>query len=203
MKQMKLLGLVAVALTAGMAFAAASASSTVLYKEATPLGKGLSISWSLAGTTILTTTSGTVLEECTGGGMTGVTSTAGGEKESVKGVFEKTGVTWSGCTKTTDTLEGGTFEIRWITGTKNGTVIGSGLKVTIAMAAELGSTCSYTLGTGKDLGELVGVISGDANLGINAVINGAEGNNFLCPSDTKWVASYVVTSPTPLHVTQK
>ncbi|HEX5594125.1 MAG TPA: hypothetical protein VFX35_12355 [Solirubrobacterales bacterium] len=197
MKHLKMLGLAAMAIASVMAFSAASASATELYSGATTLPSGTTLTSSLSGTASLTTTSGTVLDTCTGGGVTGKTTTAGGgEKVNVVGSVEKAGVTWSGCTKTTDTLEGGTLEIAWKEG-KNGTVTGKGFKVTVEMVAEFGGTCSYTLGTvGTNLGELKGVTGEKehATLAINAIVNGASGNSFLCPADTKWVANYTVTS---------
>ncbi|HEX5593509.1 MAG TPA: hypothetical protein VFX35_09185 [Solirubrobacterales bacterium] len=202
MKHVKMLGLAAMAIAALFAFAAASASATELYNGATTVKSGTALTSSLTGTASLTTTGGTVLDTCTGGGVSGkTTSNGGGAGVNVTGSVEKTGVTWSGCTKTTDTLEGGTLEVAFKEGL-NGTVTGKGFKVTVVVSEEFGGTCSYTLGTtGTSLGTLVGSTTTNATLSINAVVTGASGNSFLCPSDTKWVANYKVTSPSPLHVT--
>jgi len=201
MKHLKMLGLAAMALAALFAFTAASASATELYNGATTLKSGTTISASLSDTASLTTTGGTVLDTCTGGGVTGKTTNTGGAGVAVTGSVEKSGVTWTGCTKTTDTLEGGTQEWFFTSGTE-ATVVGKGFKVTVEMVAEFGGTCSYTLGTGgTTLGTLKGSTTSNATLAVNAVVNGASGNSFLCPSDTKWVANYKVTTPSTLHAT--
>ncbi|HEX5594127.1 MAG TPA: hypothetical protein VFX35_12365 [Solirubrobacterales bacterium] len=201
MKHVKIPALVGMAIAALMALAAAPASATEIYSGATTLKSGTAISASLSGTASLTTTGGTALDTCTGGGVTGITTNDGGASGvSVAGTVEKSYVTWTGCTKKTQTLEGGTLEINWKEGL-NGTVTGKGFKVTVEMIAEFGGTCSYTLGAGKGLGTLVGSTTSNATLAINAVVTGASGNSFLCPEDTKWVANYKVTSPSPLHAT--
>jgi hypothetical protein len=201
MKHLKRFGLASMAVTAVMALAAVSASATELYSGATTRGGGTTIEMSLSGTSSTTTTGGTVFMTCTGGGLKGTISKAGGAGVNVVATVAKSDLTWSGCTKTTDTVEGGTLEIAWTSGA-SGTVTGKGFRVTWVTSAEFGGTCGYTLGsTAKTLGELKGVASGDATLAINGVVNGAEGNSFLCPSDLKWVANYTFTSPTPLHVT--
>jgi hypothetical protein len=202
MKHLKMLGLAAVALAAMMAYTAASASATELYSGATTQGVGTKIVSSLSGTASLTTTGGTVLDTCTGGTVTGEITAAGSATSTTIGTVATSGVTWSGCTKTTDTLEGGELEIHWIAGTHNGTVTGKKFKVTVVVSESFGGTCSYTLGTSTHLGTLIGTTTApsQATLAINAVVNGAAGNSFLCPSDTKWVANYTVTSPVPLAV---
>jgi len=118
----------------------------------------------------------------------------------VTGSVEKSGVTWSGCTKTTDTLEGGTSEVAYTSGL-NGTGTSKGFKITVEMVAEFGGTCSYTAGTGISGSTLVGSTTGNATLAINGVVNGASGNSFLCPADVKWVANYKITTPSTLHAT--
>jgi hypothetical protein len=201
MKHLKMLGLAAMAIAALSAFTAASASATELYNGATTLKSGTTISASLAETAQLTTTGGTVLDTCASGSITGVTTNTGAAGVAVVGSVKAEDLKWTNCTKTTDTLEGGTLEIAYTSGL-NGTVTGKGFKVTVVMSAEFGGTCSYTVGTGgTTLGTLVGSTTGNATLAINAVVNGASGNSFLCPSDTKWVAKYAVTSPSPLHAT--
>ena len=53
-----------------------------------------------------------------------------------------------------------------------------------------------------DLGTLVGSTTGDATLAISTEVPKIEGG-FLCPNPSRWTANYTVTSPTPLHVTEK
>jgi hypothetical protein len=200
MKHLKMLGLAAMAIAALSAFSVASASATELYSGATTLGH-TTITGSLTkGTSAeLKTTGGTLLDTCTGSDIT-ITATPGGGT-GVPVVGHVTNLQWTGCTKTTDTLELGTLEVAYTSGL-NGTLSGKGFKVTVAMSAEFGGTCSYTLGTGgTTVGEAKGSTTGPATLVINATVNGASGNSFLCPSDTKWIANYTATSPSPLHVT--
>jgi hypothetical protein len=201
MKHSKMLSLAVMAVAAVTAFAATSASATELYSGATTQKSGTAIESSLSGTDSLTTTGGTVLDTCTGGTFSGKTTNNGGAGVNITFSVAKTGLTWSGCTKTTDTLEGGTLEIAWTSGT-NGTVTGKGFKTTIVVSEEFGGTCSYTLGIGgTHLGTLLGGLSTGATFSFNAVINGDASNSFLCPADVKWVANYIVTSPKPLHAT--
>jgi hypothetical protein len=202
MKSTTIFGIVIMAITVTMTMTP-SAPASEIYSGSTTLVKGTNIVSSLSGTSTLSTTGGTVLDTCTGGTVSGATANAGGATETVRGTIAASGLTWSGCTKTTDTLEGCELEIHWISGTINGTVTGKGCKVTVEMVAEFGGTCSYTLGSSmRHLGTLAGSLKGDATLAANTVVNGAVGNSFLCPADTKWVASYTVTSPTPVHVTE-
>jgi len=205
MKHLKVFALTAMVAALTTAFGASSAAATVLSSTGGNLPAGTSFNWTLGGTTSFTTTSGTIIGTCTGGSLAGKTTSAGGEGSSVTGIVEKTGMSWLGCTKTTDTLEGGTLEVSYTSGV-NGTVVARGFKWTWAMVAEFGGTCSFTFGTGgTTLGTLVGSNSSttDATLAVNAIVNGAAGNSFLCPSHLKMVANYTVTAPTPLMVTLK
>jgi hypothetical protein len=195
MKHLKMFGLAAMAAMALLGLVAASASATALYSGATKLGAGTEIKSSLTGTATLTTTEGTVLDTCAGGEVNGKTSNAGGAAETVKGKVEKTGVTWSSCTFTTDTLEGGELEIHW-TSLLKGLLKGIRFKVTINTG--IFGSCVFTLGTGTTLGELTGSTTTNAVMDINAVATRESG---LCPSTAKWVGTYKVTSPSPLHVT--
>jgi hypothetical protein len=180
-----------------------AASATEMYSGATTLGAGTTVQLSLTGTASFTTTGGTVLDTCTGGGITGKTSNSGGAGVPVSGSIAASGLTFSGCTKTTDTLEGCGFEWEHISGTLNWTVWWKGCKVTIEMVSEFGGTCSYTAGSRTHLGTFKGVtVAGVlATWAIRAALIAAAGNSFLCPSDVLWVANYSATSPKPLHAT--
>lgn len=203
MKYVKMLGLAAIAATALMAFVASSASATTLYSGTTKLPKGTEIVASLAkgGTYTLTATNGESLDTCTAGTVSGKTN-----QESATEITGEAAVSWgeSGteCAKTTDTLKGGTIGITWIKGTINGTVKSYGAEVTVG--GIFGVSCVYgTEATGTDLGELKGVTGEkeDATLAINTPVLLKSGG-FLCPPSAIWKANYVVTSPTPLHVTE-
>jgi hypothetical protein len=197
MKHVKIFGLAAVAAMALMAFIGAStASATALYSGATKLGAGTEIQATLTGTSTLTTTENVVLDTCTGGEVKGTTSNAGGAAETVKGTVATSGLTWTGCTEPTVTLAGGSLEIHHIAGTSNGTLTGSGFEVTISTTV-FGS-CIFTLTAGTHLGTLTGSTTSNAVMNINAVAARKSG---LCPSTAKWVGTYKVTKPVPLHVT--
>jgi hypothetical protein len=206
MKYLKILGLAAVAAMALMAFAG-SASATKLYSGASPLGAGTEIKSSLASGTsaTLTDTEGHTLDTCTGSTITGKTANAGSATETVKGTIAASALTWSGCTVATSTTEGGELEIHWRTeqeetegiASKNGTLTGKGFKVSINTV--LFGNCVYTAGAGTDLGTLTGSTTGSATMDINAVVSKSSG---ICNSTAKWVGTYTVTSPSPLHVTQ-
>ncbi|HEX5594126.1 MAG TPA: hypothetical protein VFX35_12360 [Solirubrobacterales bacterium] len=195
-----MLGLAVLTIAAVAAFSTASASATELYNGATTLKSGTAIQMSLSGTFSTTTTGGTVLDTCTGGGFSGTTSNVGGTGINVIDSVAVAGMTLTGCTKTTDNLEGGTLEIAWTSGS-SGSVTGKGFKVTQEWTAEFGGTCAYGFSSGVKLGEIKGSTTADATLAVNAVVNGAAGNSFICPADVKWVANDTYTSPTPLHVT--
>ena len=200
MKFMKMLGLAAMAAMALMAFVASSASATELTSPAgTMVPTGTTIEATLkSGTTALLTNTeeNLTLDTCTGSDVTGVTSNTGGATETVKGSLEPKNVLWTNCTHPTTTIKGGTLEIHVIGTGPNGTLTASGIEVEIK---ETGiGTCIYTAGTGVDLGTLTG--GEPAIMDINAVVNKAPGSAFLCPSDGRWVATYVVTKPNPLFV---
>jgi hypothetical protein len=218
MKYLKMLGLAAVAAMALMAFVGAgTASATVLCK--TQLTTGCAASgWDYpAGTTIdatlksptstatLETTGGTTLDTCTGSTVHGKTETTGSSTTTVSGKLtselnaegDPKGLTWSGCTVPTTTLAAGSLEIHWISGTDNGTLTASGAEVTVNTG--FFGACVYGTGTGKDLGTLLG--GSPATLAISTNVTLTKNESGLCPSETKWTATYEVTTPKPLFVT--
>ena len=210
MKYVKMLGLAAVAAMALMAFiGASSASATVLCSESgkttncASSGKdyaaATTISASLdSGTSaVLKTTGGLIENTCTTSTVEGPTANTGGATETVRGTVEAAKLTFSNCSNTTDVTEGGELEIHWISGTDNGTLTAKNFAVTQILA---GITCTYTAGTGTDLGTVTG--GSPATLDVNAVVNKSAGG-FACPSTAVWVANYTVTSPSPLYVSEK
>lgn len=199
MKHLKIL-VVAVAALAMLAFiGAGSASATELYETTKTLGVNTEIAATQAGSGILETTSGTVLDTCTGSTFKGKVTNAGGSGKPVTG--DITQLSWTGCTNHTTTIVLGNMEIKWTgAGTVNGTVIAKESKVTVA--GIFGVSCTYIAGTGTTLGTLVGnTAGGNATISINAIVNGDPLNSGLCPTDTRWTSSYVVTVPGELHVT--
>jgi hypothetical protein len=196
MKYVKMLGLAAIAAMALMAFLASSASATTLYSGTTKLPKGTKIESSLKSGTeaTLTSTSGEPLDVCKESTVSGKT-----EQETASEITGKATVTWGTCEKETNTLNGGTLGITYTGSGLNGTVKSFGAEVTIG--GLFGVSCVYgTSATGTTLGTLVGSTTGDATLSINTPVERKSGG-FLCPASGNWVASYTVTSPSPLHVT--
>lgn len=209
MRFIKMLGLAAAAAMALMGFlGAGTASATTLCKTVPDASGNCEAAWhypvgtqihaTLEGSAILEDTSGNVLDTCTESTILAHTTTTGGATETVKGQI--TALSWGSgttpCTATTDTVAGalGTLEVHAETPHGNGTLTGAGSKVAVTL---FGVTCTYGTGIGTDLGTVTG--GNPATIDVNAVISKQEGG-FLCPSTTKWTASYVVTSPTPLYV---
>ena len=135
---------------------------------------------------------------CTEGKTKGKTSNAGSSSETVKGNFEAW--TWGGCSTTVDALSLGSLEVHWIAGTNNATLTGSGSTWTYDI---FGVSCAYGTGTGTDLGTLTGsaTSTSKATIDVATVISKQQGG-FLCPSDVRWTASYVITEPVPLYVSE-
>jgi hypothetical protein len=197
MKNLKIMGLAVVAAMAFMALVGAStASATALYNGATKLAVGSELSASLkTGTSAnLTTTEGTVLNTCTGSSLSGKVTNAGGAAATVVGSVEAKNLTWSGCSNTVATLGGGELEVHYTSGL-NGTLTAKGFKVTVD--GPFGS-CVFTAGAATNMGTLTGSTTGNATMDVNAVVTRESG---LCPSSARWVATYTVTKPSPLHVT--
>ena len=217
MKYLKMLGLAAVAAMALMAVGAGTASATVLCT--TTDTANCTMSYGLDTVLHASLKSGTSarlwadpkgenpLVTCTGSTVRGAIKNAGGSSSTVNGPLttmlnadsRHTGLTWSNCSNTTDTLttEGGIgwLEIHHIAGTHNGTVTSTGTDVTVLI---FGVTCIYGSGNGLDLGTMTG--GEEPVLSINATVPKVAGG-FLCPEKAIWEAEYVVTEPHALFVT--
>jgi hypothetical protein len=193
MKQLKLLGLVGLAVIPILLFAGAGTSSaTVLCKTtATPCEssyeKEATINASLSGTAVLTNTEGVIMDSCSSGSAEVVVTSAGGEALQAAG--KVTSLTWGGCSTTTHTIEKGNLSIQHIAGTDNGTVVGTGFNIAVTYK---GLSCHYGLGGGVDLG----VLRGRENpiLEIAAVVSKVEGS-VECPADAFWYANYKLSEP--------
>ena len=213
MKYVKMLGLAAVAAMVLMAFlGASSASATVLCKTPNTTTDCKESAWhyptntvidsSLEETASLETTGGTVLDTCKGGTVKGKTTNTGSSTETVDGFIEQ--LTWSECTKTTNSLhnanpatEGtfGTLEIHWISNTDNGTVTGKNTRVTINT---IFGSCTYgTEAGGNHIGTLTAGSMG--TLHIEATIPLISGGG-LCPPSGRWTGSYTITEPEPIYI---
>jgi hypothetical protein len=193
MKLTKILGVVAVAALALMAFAS-TASATKLELNGLPeTAKDVTIKASLkSGTSaLLTDTAGFFANTCTASAVEGndSTQTSG---TTVSGPI--TGLAFTSCKEEPVTVDtNGSLSVENIAGTTNGTVRSIGALVTVPSPFGL-LKCATAAAPGTDIGTLTGVASGNATMDISASLN--------CGSITaKWTGTYTVTSPTGLGVT--
>ena len=189
MKLSKILGVVAVAAMALMAFAG-TASATTLEVGGVAKNSSVAIEATLKeSSALLADTAGFTANTCTASTVKGSTSspftgtTVGGPISTLS---------WSSCTEGNPTVDAaGTVSVERIGGTTNGTVRSSGAKVTIpSFFGNLTCTTSNT-----DIGTLTGVSSGAAKFDINAVLS------CTVIGTAKWTGTYTVTSPAGLGVT--
>jgi hypothetical protein len=191
MNRSKMLSLMTLTVLAVMASGAASASATTLVIGGTKQTGAVTIEATLkSGTsTFLRDEFGTATDTCTTSTIKGTTSTFTGT--TVSGALSS--FTLSNCTHTTTVLAGGSLSVEQIAGTTNGTVSSKNTEVT-AFSTFFGASAVCSTGSGRDLGTLTGVTSGNATIDINATINcGILGNSSL-------TATYLVTSPLGLNV---
>jgi hypothetical protein len=216
MKNLKLLGAVAVVGTGLMALVGAGCvSATVLCKEpgvgggANPTGtvcpanqaypSKTSVHAVNKGTVKLDTNYKTI--ECTGSTVGGETSNEGSSTETVTGP-EGT-LTFTGCNcPTVKVIKAGTLEVHWISGTHNGTLTSSGARVTtICKAPVFGFNvhCNYVT-VNTHIGTVVGGNPAVLTTSENIPVEEAESDG-LCPDTADFTATYEITTPTPLYVT--
>jgi len=195
MRHLKIIGLLAVAATAIMAFVGVgSAAAEVLWTRnsggtLTTVATGTALKSSLeSGTSaLLKDTAGGVNDTCTGSTVEGKVETNSGGSAGGK----VSSLTFTGCSHTTDVLAPGSLSIKRIAGTTNGTVTSSGARVTIKSTI-FGISCVANTGAGTTIGTLTGAATNTASatMDINAVITLENG----C-GDSTWTGSYLVTSP--------
>lgn len=206
MKYLKMLGLAAVAAMALMAFVGAgSASATVLCKTA-PVGGVCPEGWDYAAGTegtaslteslVLETKEGTILDTCSGSTVQSTLSNTGSAAETIKSKLSS--ITFTGCTKTTDTINPGSGEVHWIAGTSNGTLTTFSTEVTVNTI--FGSCVYGAKATGTDYGTTVGGNPG--SLTLNTLIPRVSGN-FACPAEARITGKYVATNPTNAWVAER
>jgi hypothetical protein len=194
MKFTKILGLVAAAALALMAFAS-TASATTLEVKGVKQTTDVTIESSLkSGTSaLLTDTFGFFANTCTVSTVKGTDSTKT-TGTVVTGPISSLswGTTATPCKEGNPVVhKAGSLSVEWISGTTNGTVRSEGAEVTVPSALGL-LTCTTPAEGGTDLGTLTGVKEGNATMDINAVLN--------CGITAKWTGTYVVTSPAGLGV---
>jgi hypothetical protein len=195
MKHLKMLGLLAVTAALAAVFAG-SASATVICKnnlntsvcsEPYPVGTEGTASLKAGTSMKLTDTSGNTLDTCTGSTIKSTLEKAGSATSTVKSGVST--MTFSGCTVTTDTVNGGYGELHHIAGTDNGSLTTFNTQVTVNVF----SSCVYGPSNGANIGTTVGGNPGHLTLNMVAIkISGG----FLCPETTRVTGEYVATSPT-------
>ena len=194
MKYLKMLGLVAVAAAALMAFVGAGmASATVICQNnlntekcSAPYPIGTKGKASLTESLKAVTTEGTVLDTCAGSVVESTLENAGSATTTVKSGVST--ITWSSCTVTTTTLSGGFAELHHIAGTDNGTLTTFNTRVTINTG--LFGSCVFTSGNGTDVGTTVGGNPG--SLTLNTTFTKESG---FCPNTIRITGKYIATEP--------
>jgi hypothetical protein len=208
MKNLKMLGLAAIAALGLMAFVGAgTASATTLSTDAAgtvhyEVGQEIHATLKTGTSALLEDTSNNPIATCTGSTVKGkiedpVVETAGKKFPSgtwVTGAISA--LTWSGCSQTTTTTATGSLEIMK-TGADEGEIVGKNSKVTLSV---FGVSCVY--GTSPE-GTKIGTVKGGEapELSISASIPRVEGG-FLCPSTGRWTATYIITTPHALHIVE-
>lgn len=201
MKYLKMLGLAAVAAAALMAFVGAGTASAngrlcstkpepVTSHCTSPWATGTIIEFSLksGSSAKLTDTSGNTLDTCTGSTVKG-SLVSNATASTATGTITTLG--WSGCTVTTDTIENGSLTITAEDDNGNAIVIEhEKTNVTVNVF----SSCNYGVEAGTQIGTIHEGIGTSAIFTANATAK-KLGGGFLCPETTKWVAEYVLTTP--------
>jgi hypothetical protein len=193
MKYAKMLGLLAVAAAALMAFAGSASATTLTDGSGGTLGVGTVIEAGNVGEAIL---DGTVNIKCKKSTVKGEVTNAGGASATVSGSVSP--LTFSECGANTVTVsKGGTLEIHGQAGNK-GTLTSSGAEVTVLTHNILGTVhCIYTT-EATDLGTVEGGTG--ATLKIDSVPINRASTDFGCGSTSEWTAHYTVSKPATLNI---
>jgi hypothetical protein len=203
MKFLKIIGLAATVAAAVMAVGAATSSATVFCKNnastetcSEPYKKGTVGVASNEGSFLLENLGGSILDTCTSVKVEKEQTEETSSTTTVVGTVAASDIKLSGCTVTTDVLEGGKGEVHWISGTDNGTGTATGGAVTTLIS---GVSCTYGLGSEmKDWGVLTG--GKPATMSVNNIAVKVAGG-FLCPTEARATGKLVLTSPEAGYVT--
>lgn len=196
MKYIKIMGLLAVAAAALMAFAG-SASATTLTAPSGTVFTG-TLEASAEGHVVLDNPIAKI--ECASTVKGAVTQHGTGV--TVKGTIAKEDLTFTGCTNSwhVTVVSPGTLEIHNISGTHDGTLTSSGATVE---STRFGITCRYATNA-THIGRLTGAPAINepehATLDISAGIPFHGGSGLCGEGNTTWTGSYTVTTPTNLSV---
>jgi hypothetical protein len=187
MKFRKILGVVAMAAAALMAFAS-TASATTLSTKGVGENAAIPIKATIAsgGSALLTDTFGVAANTCSTSTVVATTQGkfTGGAVEGPVNIME-----WANCTEGNPTVDAkGSLSVVNISGTTNGTVRSTGAKVTVpSFFGPLTCTTENT-----DIGTLNGKKEGTATMTINAVLE------CTVVGTAKWSGTYTITSPANL-----
>jgi hypothetical protein len=186
MKCMKMLGLMAVAAAALMAFAGpASATTIAVGGVAQTKAVELSASIVAGGSAILKDTNNLTVDTCKESTVKGSTE-APFSGATVTGTIAAGNLTFSGCSHKTVVIKPGKLHIAFTSG-NNGTVSSSGAEVTVESTI-FGISCIAATGSGTSLGTYTGTTSGNGTMDINGVIPMG-----IC-GDANWTGSYKMTT---------
>jgi hypothetical protein len=185
MKYMKILGLLAVAAAALMAFAA-TASATLTSPTGTVLNKGAKIHSVSEGLVILDPPNLSAIEcESTVEGEVGANGGTSGKINHL--TLTPCNDSWHVTATTLGELE---IEADGIAGTYNGTVYAKGTTVS---ATRLGVECGYALSTTTKIGTFTGGNPGTMHIEANIPIH--SGSTFFCGTGTSaWIGDYKTTA---------
>jgi len=179
---------------------AGSASATALYKGANKLGVNTAFQASVVTAMLFKDTAGgmSINNTCKKSLMEGKITKAGGAAETVVLAIEN--LAWEECSVNTATDTGGTLEVHWLEGTKNGpaTLIGTTITINIGL-----TPCLYGAGAGIELGTLIGSTAADATIEPITALEEQAPKRLICPDTIVWTGKYQFNSPTPLHVTKE
>jgi hypothetical protein len=197
MKELKIFGLAVIAAATLMAFlGTGTASATVLCKTATnPCGAAshaTEINATLVATTKVTDYTGAhTTGTCTGSFLEGNPANTGSATETVT---LNISASQNNCGGESAPSWPPALEIHWISGTNDGTVTAAGENLTLVF---FGSSCTYgdthvgTLTSGKS-----------PTLEIEVAPEKTSGGLFCPKTLARWEATYSVTEPSPIFVTE-
>jgi hypothetical protein len=186
MKFTKILGVVAVAALALMAFAS-TASATTLETNGVKQSGSVTLEATLKGSATLSSTAGAFANTCNASTVKGATSTTTGA--TVSGNISA--LSFTSCTHEKVKVNSmGSLSVERIGETTNGTVRSNGASVTVPVTV-FGSIVEVTCTTSNtDIGTLTGTASGTSSthITINAILSCSG----LLPT-AKWIGTYVIT----------
>jgi hypothetical protein len=204
MKYAKMLGLLAIAAAALMAFAGSASATTGTDSAAgSPVEAGDTIHSTNVGEAIL---DGTVNIKCKKSTVSGTVGSAGSATTTLSGNIST--LTFEECGANTVTVVSkGSLEVHTHendpTGTSsNGTLTSSGAEVTVLTHNILGTVHCIYVTNETDVGTVDGskTTKGNATLTVDSVPIPRKTTDFGCGSTSEWTAEYTVTTPAYLDI---